>query len=73
MLPSGAPVRSKPPWNLQRPEVCVEVRVQGVPAGVRAPQMRRFSRVSVSLTSWIQSGVQDFAWGVPCVVVSLSM
>ncbi len=39
--------------------------VQGVALGSRAPQMRRFSWVSVSLTVVIQDSVQVRAQGVP--------
>jgi hypothetical protein len=67
-LPGGAPVRSNPPWNGQRPEEWPDSLVQGVASGRRAPQMRRLSSVSFSLTAASQSLVQERAQGVPRVV-----
>ena len=68
-LPAGAPVRSKPPWNRQRPLGWLEVMVQGVPDMRRAPQMRRPYKVSLASTVAIQSSVHELARGVPRGVV----
>lgn len=67
-LPGGAQVRSKPPWNGQRPEGWSDWLQQGVPSGRRAPQIRWLRSRSVASTVAIQSLDQERAQGVPRVV-----
>jgi hypothetical protein len=68
-LPGGAPVRSNPPWNRQRPVGWFEGSSQGAPSRVRAPQMRRPSFASAASTRASQAESQDLAVGVPRAVV----
>ncbi len=68
-LPSGAPVRLNPPWNLQRPLRCDDANVHGVPDNIRAPHIRRPYSDSFASTVAVQSPDQDLAHGVPRVVV----
>lgn len=71
-LPSGAPVRSNPPWYRHRPLSCVDTNVHAFPDISRAPQMARPSDSSSASTTATQSAVHDLAQGLPRGVVRAS-
>src|SRR5690349_11033662 len=68
-LPLGAPMFGAPPWKRQRPLGWVEVSLQGVQAGVWAPQMRRPRDCSRASTLASHSGSHLGDAGVPRAVV----